>query len=531
LKIDMNHSGPESDARGERAFDEGEQFRVLIQSVHDYAIFMLDADGYVASWNPGAERIKGYRAGEIIGQHFSRFYTEEDRANGEPARALATARDEGKFEKEGWRCRKDGSRFWASVVIDPIRDDDGAVIGFAKITRDITERRDAQEELERAREALAQAQKMEAVGRLTGGVAHDFNNLLTVIRASVDMLRRPGLSPVKRERYLSAISDTADRAALLTGQLLVFARRQPLHNERFAVSPRVERMRQILATTLGSPIRLTFDLAEDAGTVFSDPTQFETAILNMAINARDAMPEGGRLTISARRVEGAPTAPCGLREGPFVAVAVEDSGIGIDAETQARIFEPFFTTKDIGKGTGLGLSQVYGFVKTSDGEVTVQSSPGKGARFTLYLPRVDDAADQSPDDDDEAAADASPDLDRHRILLVEDNVEVGDFASRLLTELGQEVIWTHNAQEALAALEESGGGYDLVFSDVVMPGDNGVLLAQEIRRRWPSLRVVLTSGYSHVLAEEGSHGFELLRKPYSVDSLVAMIAGRPRRQG
>ncbi|TXC63049.1 PAS domain-containing sensor histidine kinase [Sphingosinicella ginsenosidimutans] len=524
----MTNGEPETDIGDARAFDEGEQFRALVQSVHDYAIFMLDADGYVASWNPGAERIKGYKAGEIIGQHFSRFYTEEDRANGEPARALATAGNEGKFEKEVWRCRKDGSRFWASVVIDPIRDDDGTVIGFAKITRDITERRDAQQELERAREALAQAQKMEAVGRLTGGVAHDFNNLLTVIRASVDMLRRPGLAAEKRERYLSAISDTADRASLLTGQLLVFARRQPLHNERFAIAPRVERMRQILATTLGSPIRLILDLAEDSGTVFSDPTQFETAILNMAINARDAMPSGGQLRISARRVEGAPTAAGQVREGPFVAVAVEDNGIGIDDETQARMFEPFFTTKAIGKGTGLGLSQVYGFVKTSEGEVTVQSSLGEGARFTLYLPLVGEEAGPDAGSDEEADRAATP-IARQRILLVEDNEEVGTFASGLLGELGQDVVWAHNAVEALAALDADEGAFDLVFSDVVMPGDNGVLLAQEVRRRWPALRVVLTSGYSHVLAEEGSHGFELLRKPYSVDSLVAMIAGRSRR--
>jgi len=528
LKIYMTNGEPETDIGDARAFDEGEQFRALVQSVHDYAIFMLDADGYVASWNPGAERIKGYKAGEIIGQHFSRFYTEEDRANGEPARALATAGNEGKFEKEVWRCRKDGSRFWASVVIDPIRDDDGTVIGFAKITRDITERRDAQQELERAREALAQAQKMEAVGRLTGGVAHDFNNLLTVIRASVDMLRRPGLAAEKRERYLSAISDTADRASLLTGQLLVFARRQPLHNERFAIAPRVERMRQILATTLGSPIRLILDLAEDSGTVFSDPTQFETAILNMAINARDAMPSGGQLRISARRVEGAPTAAGQVREGPFVAVAVEDNGIGIDDETQARMFEPFFTTKAIGKGTGLGLSQVYGFVKTSEGEVTVQSSLGEGARFTLYLPLVGEEAGPDAGSDEEADRAATP-IARQRILLVEDNEEVGTFASGLLGELGQDVVWAHNAVEALAALDADEGAFDLVFSDVVMPGDNGVLLAQEVRRRWPALRVVLTSGYSHVLAEEGSHGFELLRKPYSVDSLVAMIAGRSRR--
>jgi PAS domain S-box-containing protein len=517
-------------ADGDHAFDEGEQFRALVQSVHDYAIFMLDADGYVASWNPGAQRIKGYDASEIVGQHFSRFYTDEDRETGEPARALAAARTEGKYEKEGWRRRKDGSRFWASVVIDPIRNDDGEVIGFAKITRDITERRDAQEELERAREALAQAQKMEAVGRLTGGVAHDFNNLLTVIRASVDMLRRGGIAEEKRERYLAAIADTADRAALLTGQLLVFARRQPLQNEHFAVADRIEGLRQIIATTLGSPVRLAFDIAPDAGVVFADPTQFETAILNMVINARDAMPAGGRLDLSARRADSAPAPPGPARAGPFVAVSIADSGSGIDVDTLGRIFEPFFTTKEIGKGTGLGLSQVYGFAKTSGGEIAVESEPGRRTVFTLYLPLAPDGIAVAAGRGEEAIDRSRPPAPQ-RVLLVEDNADVGAFASGLLRELRQEVVWVRDAAAAIAELAVNDAAFDLVFTDVVMPGGDGVALAKEIRRRWPWLRVVLTSGYSHALAENGSHGFELLHKPYSLDALVAMLGGDTRRQG
>jgi PAS domain S-box-containing protein len=498
------------------------RFQLLVEAIKDYAIYLLDTDGFINSWNTGAQHFKGYSAEEILGEHFSRFYTDEDRAVGLPARALRIAAEEGKFEAEGWRVRKDGSRFWASVVIDPIHDATQALIGFAKITRDMTERRRAQDELDRAREQLAQAQKMEAVGRLTGGVAHDFNNLLTVIRSSVDLLRRPGIADDKRDRYLEAISETADRAAKLTGQLLAFARRQPLQAELFAVADRIARTRQILATTLGSPIRLDYRVAEDCGSIEADPGQFETALLNMAINARDAMPQGGTLTIAAGPAE---TAPVG-REGRFVAISIADSGHGIDPEALHRVFEPFFTTKEPGKGTGLGLSQVYAFAKQSGGEIEVDSRPGEGTIFTLYLPQAD--ADAEPAMAGEEMLDAAAPIEARRVLIVEDNETVGEFAMNLLIELGQQVSWAADAAIALAMIEETPEAFDLVFSDVVMPGINGVELAEEIRRRWPNLPVVLTSGYSHVLVEEGSHGFELLKKPYSIDALTGILRARPR---
>ncbi|HST37752.1 MAG TPA: ATP-binding protein [Allosphingosinicella sp.] len=495
------------------------RFQLLVEAVRDYAIYLLDADGHVASWNSGAQRFKGYIADEILGSHFSRFYTEEDRAEGVPWRALRIAAEEGKFEAEGWRVRKDGSNFWASVVIDPIRDEDGVLLGYAKITRDMTERRRAQQELDAAREELAQAQKMEAVGRLTGGVAHDFNNLLTVIRSSADLLRRPGLAEEKRERYLDAIVDTADRAAQLTSQLLAFARRQPLQSEAFSVAERLGRLKQILATTLGAPVKLEVDVPEDAGAIFADPNQFDTAILNMAINARDAMPEGGRLRIAAEEATGA------ARQEGFVAVSIGDSGCGMDADTVNRIFEPFFTTKEAGKGTGLGLSQVYGFAKQSGGEIAVESRPGAGTTFTLHLPRADGRA---PVRAQESEA-LQEELPQRRILVVEDNLTVGEFAKALLAELGQQVSWAGDAPSAIAMIEGNPEEYDLVFSDVVMPGTNGIELAQMIRARWPELPVVLTSGYSHVLAEQGSHGFELLRKPYSIDGLAGILRHRTRR--
>jgi PAS domain S-box-containing protein len=503
---------------------ESEQrFRMLVQNVRDYAIYMLDPEGYVTNWNAGAALIKGYTEEEIVGQHFSRFYTEEDRAAGVPARALATALAEGKYESEAWRVRKDGTRFRAGVLIDPIYETDGQLVGFAKITRDLTERWNAQQEMQAAREALAQAQKMEAIGRLTGGVAHDFNNLLTVIRASADLLARPDLPEDKRKRYLQSIADTAERAAQLTSQLLAFARRQPLTPERFDVAVRLGGMGQIIHTTLGSPVQVSYVIERDVGMVEADPNQFETAILNMVINARDAMPTGGDLRIQAKRVDAVPAVRGHATvKGSFVAVSVEDSGTGMDAEMLDRIFEPFFTTKDVNKGTGLGLSQVYGFVKQSGGEIAVDSEPGKGSRFTLYLPRVEAAMEQSEEQAETPSSTASA---RRSVLLVEDNETVGSFAHNLLEELGQDVTWATGADDALRLLEEREGAFDLLFTDVVMPGINGVDLAREVRRRWPELSVVLTSGYSHVLAEEGSHGFPLLQKPYTVDGLLGLLNG------
>ncbi|MDB5697825.1 MAG: hypothetical protein JWN69_629, partial [Alphaproteobacteria bacterium] len=505
-------------------FRSEQRFRMLVQGVRDYAIYMLDSTGRVTNWNAGAEAIKGYAADEIVGEHFSRFYTDEDRASGEPARALQTALREGKYEKEAWRLRKDGTRFWASVLIDPIYDESGTLAGFAKITRDITERRKAQEEIETAREALTQAQKMEAIGRLTGGVAHDFNNLLTIIRASVDLLRRPTLSEEKRERYFEAIAETADRAALLTGQLLAFARRQPLRPELFDVAARIAGLEQIIVTSVGSPIKVTFDIPADIGLAEADPNQFETAILNIIINARDAMAEGGSLKISGRKVESIPTVRShGPARGNFVAIAIEDNGTGIDEATLERIFEPFFTTKAVNKGTGLGLSQVYGFAKQSGGEIEVSSRLGQGTTFTLYLPHAEHGAAETAKDRQPPGTLAL--VERARVLLVEDNENVGQFAFGLLSELGQSVTWETNAQSALETLGTRRAEFDVVFSDVVMPGMNGIELGREIRKRWPDLPVVLTSGYSHVLAEEGSHGFELLQKPYSVEGLLRVLNG------
>lgn len=372
-------------------------------------------------------------------------------------------------------------------------------------------------ELMRSEEALRQSQKMDAVGQLTGGVAHDFNNLLTVIRGSVDLLKRPDLSPERRTRYIDAIADTADRAAILTGQLLAFARRQALQPQLFDVANRLANIADMLDSVTGARVQVATELPGEQCVVRADPSQFETALVNMAVNARDAMESDGTLTITVERgvampaIRGHAGAP-----GPFIAISIADTGTGIAEDDLARIFEPFFTTKKVGKGTGLGLSQVFGFAKQSGGDVGVESRAGQGSIFTLYLPEAEAGA--LPDAGPEQRT-GSLQGDGLCVLVVEDNVDVGRFSTEALADFGYGTAWVASAEEALERLGEDGGGFDVVFSDVVMPGMGGLELAKRLARRFPDLPVILTSGYSHVLAQEGTHGFELLGKPYSADQL------------
>jgi CheY-like chemotaxis protein len=380
-------------------------------------------------------------------------------------------------------------------------------------------------------DVLRQAQKMEAVGQLTGGVAHDFNNLLTIIRSSTSLLSRPHLPEARRRTYMDAISDTVDRAARLTGQLLAFARRQALQPEVFDAGARLQGLDEMLRTVVGERIQVGIEGTSEPCWVEADVGQFETAVVNMAVNARDAMDGEGSLKV---RVDCLPArAPKKQKEqpsGPLVAVSLSDTGAGIAPEHLPQIFEPFFTTKEVGKGTGLGLSQVYGFAKQSGSDVTVESLVGQGPTFTLYLPHVEHRGGEVDGTMSEPMA--SEDGQGRRVLVVEDNVEVGTFATQLLQDLGYETTWVANAKEALGRLEEAHGAFDVVFSDVVMPGMGGVELGREIRQHYPKLPVILTSGYSHTLAEEGRHGFELLRKPYAVADLsrvLRQVSAQPPR--
>ncbi len=372
-----------------------------------------------------------------------------------------------------------------------------------------------------AEEALRQSQKMEAVGQLTGGVAHDFNNLLTIIRSSVDFLRRPDLPEERRRRYMEAVSDTVDRAAKLTGQLLAFARRQALRPETFAVGTCLRDIAEMLDTVTGARIRVVLEMPDTPCYIRCDRSQFETALVNMAVNARDAMDGEGTLALRLTCDHPLPAirGHAGSRTA-FVAVSLTDTGTGISRGDISRIFEPFFTTKEVGKGTGLGLSQVFGFAKQSGGDIDVISEIGQGTTFTLYLPEVE-AADATALD--RAGEGGTIEGAGRRVLVVEDNVEVGRFATQILEDLGYAPEWAANAEAALERLGRDGDGFDVVFSDVVMPGMGGLAMAEELRRRLPDLPVVLASGYSHVLAEEGSHGFELLHKPYSAEQVSRVL--------
>ncbi|CAM3195059.1 MULTISPECIES: ATP-binding protein [Methylobacterium] len=450
--------------------------------------------------------------------------------------------------------RTDGKYYWIEANGRVDRAPDGTPLSFPGVLINVEDRRAVEAERDRAimmlrtltdtleqrvaertselmrtEDALRQSQKMEAVGQLTGGVAHDFNNLLTIIRSSVDFLRRPDLPEARKARYLDAVSDTVDRAAKLTGQLLAFARRQALKPEVFHVGQKVRGIADMLDTVIGARVRVIAEVPDEPCHIRADVSQFETALVNMAVNARDAMNGEGTLTL---RLAGGRTMPAihghAGADTAFVAVSLTDTGAGISEADLGRLFEPFFTTKEVGKGTGLGLSQVFGFAKQSGGNVDVTSAPGQGATFTLYLPQVE--VDRRIDEAEGVPATISPLGTGQRVLVVEDNVEVGQFATQILQDLGYETVWAANAEAALERLGRDGGGFEVVFSDVVMPGMGGLALAQELARRLPELPVLLTSGYSHVLAQEGTHGFELLHKPYSADQLgrvLSQVLGRP----
>jgi PAS domain S-box-containing protein len=504
-----------------------EQFRLLVQGVTDYALFMLDRDGRVSSWNAGAERIKGYTRDEILGHHFSRFYTEEEREAGVPSKALQQAAAEGRWETEGWRVRKDGSRFWAHVVIDAIRNDAGELVGFAKITRDVTERKKAERELDQAREALFQSQKMEAVGQLTGGVAHDFNNLLTVIIGGLDTLARSKPSDTVRiRRALEMSRHAADRAGSLTARLLAFSRKQALEPTPTALNTVVRNMVDLLHRTLGEQIELESVLSPRLWTIEIDQNQLESAVLNLAVNARDAMPSGGKLTIETQNTfldESYAATDAEVRPGQYVVICVSDTGSGMSKPTLARAFEPFFTTKEMGRGTGLGLSMVYGFVRQSGGHVTIYSEEGEGTTVKLYFPRHLSSEETSGEEGEEPKYPSAS--ENEVVLVVEDNPEVRAFSVMSLSELGYHVLEAADAEAALSILR-SDQRIDLLFTDVVLPGRTGRVLADESAIVRPGLKVLFTTGYSrNAIVHHGrlDAGVRLLQKPFTFNQLASHV--------
>ena len=496
-----------------------ERFRLLVESVTDYAIYMLDAVGTITSWNAGAARFKGYTADEILGQNFSRFYSEEDRMAGIPSRALETASREGRFEAEGWRIRKDGSRFWANVVIDAIRSPMGELIGFAKITRDLTERRETQLALEEAREAIFQSQKMDAIGKLTGGVAHDFNNLLAVIVGSLDLARQRLETGGDISRYIDNAMTAADRGATLTQRMLAFARRQELKLGSVDCVALVRNMAGLLKSTLGSTVTIETRFPLSLSSAHADPAQLELALLNLAVNARDAMPGGGRIIVEGAEAHLLAEQRPDLPTGHYVRLSVIDEGEGMDEDTLARAREPFFTTKGIGKGTGLGLSMVHGFAEQCGGSLIISSEHGRGTTVSLWLPVAQE--DTNETDEERSAPSILTLSDQPLVILaVDDDDLVLTNTAGMLEELGHTVFQAGSGADALRMLAE--GEVDLVITDHAMPNMTGAQLADALDETHPGLPVIIITGY----AELPPHATKRLRldKPFKQAELARMLS-------
>jgi len=513
--IGRNITAQKEDA--EKLREREGQIRHFVNAVTDYAIFQLDPNGIISTWNAGAERIKGYREDEIIGKHFSTFYTPEDLLERVPDRALETARKEGRFEAEGWRVRKDGTRFWANVVIDAIRDEKGRISGFGKITRDITERREAQLALQRTQEQLSQAQKMDALGQLTGGIAHDFNNVLMVVSGYAQYLKSR-LTETKDKRAVEAIEIATTRAENLTRHLLTFARRQPIDPKTVDLAECLKSFRDVINASVAQNIAIDMQLPPGLWPATIDVNEFEVAIINLLVNVRDAMPRGGIIHIAGSNAELRAHDRVDELRGDFVVLKVSDSGIGIPREVLPRVFDPFFTTKESDKGTGLGLSQVYGFARQSGGTVTIASEVGKGTTVTLYLPRATPGADRERSERETGQLPGGTE----NILLVEDNPDVQSVVASMLDQLGYRTVTADTADMAMRLLSAQ-GDFGLVLTDIMMPGPvDGIALARRLRRDYKHIPVLLTTGYAKAVSERFSE-FPLLRKPYRLAELAQAV--------
>lgn len=501
-----------------------EQFRLLVQGVTDYAIYLLSPEGRVTSWNTGAQRIKGYAPDEIIGGHFSQFYTREDREAGEPQKALATAKSHGRFEKEGWRVRKNGTRFMAHVIIDIVRDEANEHIGFAKITRDITERVEAQSELEKTREAFFQSQKQEALGQLTGGVAHDFNNLLMAILSSLELMRKRLPNDERLLALLENAVQGAQRGATLTKRMLAFAGRQDLKLQPIDVSELVRGMSDLLQRSLGPSARLETRFPLVLRPIMADANQLEMALLNLCVNARDAMAEGGQIVVSAREVKIRSSDVSAIAPGRYVCLSVSDDGTGMDEATLARATEPFFTTKGPGKGTGLGLSMVHGLAEQSGGKFKLTSRPGKGTTAELWLPAGEHTirAPQS-----QPVIVESADERGLRVVAVDDDFLILINTVAMLEELGHTAFSASSAKQALEILRRE-PNVDLVITDQAMPQMTGAQLAEAIRKEWPDIPIILATGYAELQPGAG-RDLRKLSKPFTEADLARELARIPRR--
>ncbi|MGE3333399.1 MAG: ATP-binding protein [Rhodospirillaceae bacterium] len=497
---------------------EDGRYRLLIDAITDYAIYMLHLDGQVSSWNVGAQRLKGYEASEIIGHHFSRFYTPEERMAGLPAKALSIARSQGRYAAEGWRVRKDGTRFWAAVVIDAIRTPEGEMVGYAKITRDLTEKHEAETALNRAREALFQSQKLEAIGKLTGGVAHDFNNLLMAIMSGLSLAKKRLPDDPKLKMLLDNAEEAAKRGAGLIQRMLAFARKQELQLETVDAAALVNGMKGLFERTLGPAWKMETEIPNGLPLLRADINQLESALLNLVVNARDATPAGGRIRIFAEPRTLTESTESGAQPGPYVVIAVEDTGEGMDDDTLRRAMEPFFTTKGVGKGTGLGLSMVHGMAEQLGGRFVLKSKLGAGTTAEVWLPVMDAVQKMAPGGavQDAAHVFTNPGGAK-RILVVDDDPLVLVNTVVMLEELGHAAVEARDAESALQMLAGD-NGFDLVITDHAMPGMTGMELARLLAADRPQLPVLLVSGYADVPDAPGAPVVRL-GKPFTLEQL------------
>jgi PAS domain S-box-containing protein len=496
------------------------RFRLLVEGVADQAIFMLDPHGCVTDWNSGAERVNGYREDEILGRHFSCFYPPEDQQKELPQHGLTIAARHGSYVTEGWRVRKGGARFWASVVVNAVRDEAGTLIGFAKVTRDMTARRAVEEQ-------LRQAQKMEAVGQLTNGIAHDFNNVLAAIIPNLE-LAAARINDERAKKCLANAMHAADQGTSLTNQLLAFSRRNDVQSDLVDIGRVIADSCLLLPRTIGPNIAIERVLDGDVWHAVTDRGSLELAILNLAINARDAMPSGGTLTIETGNLpRDSGSLPPDVEPGDYIVIALRDTGCGMSWQVRSQAFEPFFTTKEPGKGTGLGLSMVYGFAKRSGGTVTIESEPGSGTTIRVYLPRARLRLPTPADGSDECDIDGGP---PYRILVVDDDDQVRSAIVTLVRSFGHEVVEAASGQDALELLDRD-RRFDLLITDFAMPVVHGTELAAIARRRIPGVPTLFVTGDAEA-AENGdlTAPARMLKKPFRQSDLAENLRQLLRRK-